>query len=328
MSQSSRRRPQRANPLTTLAVLLLVVLLVLSIFAAILAFRNPDSNMESTPGQTTGSTEGTTTNPTGGTTQPTDPTTNPTDPSSQPTDPTDPTTKPTDPTDPSTQPTDPSSSTNPVDLEKFFSESVFIGDSVTLKLRNYCVTHPDALYGAKILCAGSYAVRHAITEPEPGNSNIVSITYQGAEVRPEDALAQIGAKRVFIMLGMNDIAFGVDYTLNNWKILIDNIRAKNPDIEIYIQSGTPIHASKDRDGYKLNNANMDIYNQRLQEFCQTNGCYYVELNSYFKDANGDLADAYCSDPYSASNPNGQGCHFTDAGVELWIRLLKDFASNR
>lgn len=325
MNQPHRRRKRRSNPLVPIASFLGVILLVLCVLAVVLQVL-PDPQNPTTGPTGADSTSSSTTQPTDPTTKPTDPTTKPTDPTTRPTDPTtqptDPTTRPTDPT---TRPTDPTQPSDPVDLEAFFAESVFIGDSVTLKLRNYCVTRPNALYGAKILSAGSYAVRHAIVDPDPNNKDIVSITYQGVGMRPEDALAQIGAKRVFIMLGMNDIAFGVDYTLGNWKILIDNIREKNPDIEIYIQSGTPIHANKDRndsDGKGLSNGNMDIYNQKLEVFCQENGCYFVNLAPHFKDENGDLANQYCSDP------NAQGCHFTDAGVELWIQLLKDYASNR
>ncbi len=338
----STRRRRRQDPLRKLIPVLLCIVVVLGIVALLLP-KSPQPEADQPTGSTnsTNSTHSTApSTPTGSTGQPTDPT-DPTDPTN-PTDPTDPTdpTNPTDPTDPTnptntpnpTNPTDPTNPTVPMDpeaLEAFFSESVFIGDSVTLKLRNYIVTHPDALYGAKILCAGSYSVRHAITEPDASNKDIVSIQYQGAVIRPEDALKAIGAKRVFIMLGMNDIAFGIDYTLGNWETLIRNIRAENPEIEIYIQSATPIHRTKDSPNRKLNNANMDIYNQRLEEFCQENGCFFVPLAEHFKDENGQLKDAYCSDPYDKEkNPNGQGCHFTTAGVELWIQLLKEYVTNR
>lgn len=244
-------------------------------------------------------------------TQETDPTTQPTDPTTLPTDPT---TQPTEPTEPTKPPKE------PVDLVQFFSESAFIGDSVTLALRNYCITN-TVIGRPTFLCAGSYAVRHAIVDPDPGNQNIVSITYQNTAMRPEDALKASGVKRVFIMLGMNDIAFGVDYTMNNWKTLIKNIRSECPDIEIYIQSATPIHANNDKDGYKLNNANMDIYNQKLEAFCAENDCYFVSIAPLLKDENGDLANAYCSDP------NSQGCHLTQAGVLVWIQVLQDYVSN-
>ena len=260
-----------------------------------------------------------TTKPTDPTTKPTDPTTKPTEPTTRPTEPTtqptEPTTRPTEPTtqptEPTTQPTQPTEPTVPFDEEKFFSESVFIGDSVTLGLQNYCGRNKSALHGAKILCAGSYAVRFAIANP---NTAEITIKYQGNKVRPEDALAAIGAKRVFIMLGLNDIGLlGIDKTITNWGTLVKNIRAKCPDIEIYIQSGTPLYKGKG----SLNNTNMDKYNGKLQQFCKDNGCFFVNVAEALKDSQGALQKQYCSDEY---------CHLTDAGVKAWIAYLKAYAA--
>lgn len=241
-----------------------------------------------------------TTQPTESTTQPTEPTTQPTEPTTQPTEPT------TQPTQPTTQPS------VPFDEKQFFSESVFIGDSVTLGLNNYCIKNKDALHGAKILCAGSYAVRHAIDKV--GGKDVISITYQGQKMRPEDALAAIGAKRVFIMLGLNDIGLtGIDKTITNWGTLIKNIRAKCPNIEIYIQSGTPLYKGKG----SLNNENMDKYNVKLEQFCKDNGCYFVNVAETMKDSQGILKKEYCSDEY---------CHLSTAGVKAWIAYLKAYAA--
>ena len=260
-----------------------------------------------------------TTKPTDPTTKPTEPTTKPTEPTTRPTEPTtkptEPTTRPTEPTtqptEPTTQPTEPTEPTVPFDEEKFFSESVFIGDSVTLGLQNYCGRNKSALHGAKILCAGSYAVRFAIANP---NTAEITIKYQGNKVRPEDALAAIGAKRVFIMLGLNDIGLlGIDKTITNWGTLVKNIRAKCPDIEIYIQSGTPLYKGKG----SLNNTNMDKYNVKLQQFCKDNGCFFVNVAEALKDSQGALQKQYCSDEY---------CHLTDAGVKAWIAYLKAYAA--
>lgn len=251
----------------------------------------------------------TTTKPTVPTTKPTVPTTKPTEPTTKPTEPTtkptEPTTKPTEPT---TKPTEP---TVPFDEEKFFSESVFIGDSITLGLQYYCNRNKTALHGAKVLCAGSYAVRFAIDDP---NKAEISITYQGNKIRPEDALAAMGAKRVFIMLGLNDIGYhGIDKTITDWGILVKNIRAKCPDIEIYIQSGTPLYKGKG----SLNNTNMDKYNVKLEQFCKDNGCFFVNVAETLKDSQGVLQKQYCSDDY---------CHLTDAGLKAWIAYLKSYAA--
>lgn len=239
---------------------------------------------------------------------PTVPTTVPTAPTTTPTVlPTIPTTVPT---VPATEPTQPPI---PFDEAAFFSESVFLGDSVTKGLSIYCMKNKDVLPGARFLCEASYAVRHAIGEV--GGQYVVSITYQGEKMRPEDALAAMGAKRVFIMLGLNDIGLGVNWTFKNYGTLIQNIRSKCPDIEIYIQSGTPIWIPNERDG--LTNANMDRFNALLEQYCQENGYHFVNVASVLKNVQGGLKGEYCSDRY---------VHLNNAGTEAWIAYLKEFAA--
>lgn len=189
----------------------------------------------------------------------------------------------------------------------FFDDAVFIGDSVTLKLQRYCLS-TSALGTAKFLCAGSFSVEHAV-------SYSLSPTYQGAEVHVEDGVAAMGAGKVFLMLGMNDIApYGIDNTIVKWGKLVDNILAQSPDAQIFIQSVTPILTGKE--GKKLTNANVDKYNAALEQFCADNGYTYIAVAPYFKAADGSLQASYCSDPDS------QGIHMTDAGCAVWVDVLR------
>ena len=189
--------------------------------------------------------------------------------------------------------------------EEFFKNAAFIGDSVTLKLRYYDAAN-KCLYGATFLCQGSYSVAHAV-------NNSMYLSYRGEDITPQDALKACGADKVFILLGMNDIAlWGIDKTMDNWATLIANIRNTCPNIEIYIQSGTPIYLDGEVGG--LTNANMDAYNQRLQAFAQEQGCYYVDVNTPFRNSSGGLAEAYCSDSF---------VHFTDAACKLWVEILME-----
>ncbi len=191
-------------------------------------------------------------------------------------------------------------------LADFLSDAAFIGDSVTLKLRNYHMA-TGYMGGVTFLCQGSYSVAHAVNDS-------MYLSYQGQDMTPQDALAACGAKKVFIQLGMNDIAlWGIDSTISSWAKLVANIRAKNPDIAIYIQSGTPIYAAGQIGD--LNNKNMDAYNARLEEFANANGCHFINLAPYFKDSSNGLAEAYCSDQY---------VHFTDSACKLWLDLIKDY----
>ena len=188
-------------------------------------------------------------------------------------------------------------------IENFFDDAAFIGDSVTLKLK-YHHAETGALGKATFLCAGSYGVHNAV-------DNVLYVTYQGQEMTPQDALAACGAKKVFIMLGMNDIGlYGVEDTIVYWSKLLDNIRGKCPDIDIYIQSGTPIATGGEKG--KLTNARMDEYNVELQKFCLENDCFYVDIATAMKDSTGGLKKEYCSDNY---------VHMTPEGCQVWVDVL-------
>lgn len=241
-------------------------------------------------------------------TDPTDP--DPTDPDPTDPDPTDPDPTEPDPTEPKPtepKPTEPDPTVNDSkDVMHFFDDAAFIGDSISLKLQRYQSEY--GVFGsATFLTAGSYSVNHAV-------NNTMLLSYRGQQMKPEDALAACGAKKVFILLGMNDIALvGIDGTIKNWATFIGRIREKNPDIAIYIQSGTPIYATGQRGS--LTNANMDAYNQRLKAFAAENGCHYIDVATTMKTADGSLKKAYCSDDY---------VHLTTAGCDAWVSVLRAY----
>lgn len=188
----------------------------------------------------------------------------------------------------------------------FFDDAVFIGDSITLGLRNFNY-EKNWLGKATILCQGSYSVAHAV-------ENTMYLSFRGEDMSPQQALAACGAKKVFILLGMNDIALhGVDKSLENWGKLVANIRGTCPDMAIYIQSGTPIYTPGQKGG--LNNERMDAYNERLKAFAEENDCIYLDVATAMKDDTNGLAANYTSDAY---------VHLTEAACELWVEQLKNY----
>ncbi len=189
----------------------------------------------------------------------------------------------------------------------FYNDAAFIGDSVSMMLRNQAIKNSD-LGRALFLTRGSFGVRHAV-------NGTMKLTYQGVEMFPEDILAASGVKKVFIMLGMNDLNInGLQGTVDYYATLISRIQKKCPDIKIYIQSMTPVYTGGES-GY-LNNASIDQYNIMLKNLAQRTGCYYVDIASYLKDGTNGLAPSYCSDKY---------VHLTPAGADVWIKVLKAYA---
>lgn len=189
----------------------------------------------------------------------------------------------------------------------YYDDAVFIGDSVSLKL-SYYAAQTGLLGNAQFLVRGSYSVGHAL-------NGTMLMTYQGEEMGLPEAIAATGAKKAFFMLGMNDIdLYGIKATIANWDTLIVRVRELAPDIEVYIQSMTPVWTGGERGG--LNNANVDKYNEKLAAFAEKRGYTFVDIAPYMKDQTNGLAAAYCSDEY---------VHLTDAGADAWIKVLKAFA---
>ena len=199
----------------------------------------------------------------------------------------------------------------------FFNDAVFVGDSVSLKLNLYVSaqrkTDSNFMGTAQFLTPGSYGTGNELKEL--GSDNSVHPSYNGTEMYLADAIQSMGAKKVFIMLGMNDIAvYGNDGAVKNMETVLTQIKEKNPETSIYVQSMTPIVGTAQTSS--LTNENLNIYNAGLKTMCEQNGYTYLDVASVMKDSEGNLKREYCSDP------DNMGVHFTDEGCKVWIDYLR------
>lgn len=196
------------------------------------------------------------------------------------------------------------------DPTDFFSDAAFIGDSISYSLFVY-QNKTGELGNPLFLVRGKLGLQNTLR-------GTLKIYYQGKEMTPWEALAASGAKKVFIMLGTNDIGYyGIDETMDRWVTFVGNIRELCPDIQIYIQSLTPMWTESEQK--LLNNENIDLYNQRLEEFANENDCHFVNIAPYFKDSTNGLAVTYSGDRY---------VHMREEGVSAWVTLLKAYAAEQ
>ena len=206
---------------------------------------------------------------------------------------------------------------DPVD-GKYFNDAVFIGDSITLKLQRYVTERRNAgaecLGRAKFLTAGSMGSGNALSNVE---GEAIYPSYMGEKMRIEKAVELMDAQKVYIMLGMNDVAFyGIEESIENMKQLVALILERQPGAEIFIQSATPrIAASQSRPTNRM----LFDYDLLLYNACVENGWNFVDVAYVMRDENGCLFDAYCSDPQD------MGMHFTDEGCRAWIDFLTTHA---
>lgn len=198
----------------------------------------------------------------------------------------------------------------------WFDDAVFIGDSVSVMLTMY-ESSVDRLGKAQFLTAGSLSATNALWDV---SDHSVHPKFNGKKQKVEDSIAQMqGVNKVYIMLGMNDItSVGVNNGIKNFEELCNRILAKNPNVQIYVQSVTPlISGSKScvPDEGKLNNMTIYQYNTKLADLAQKRGWYFVNVAEVMLDGKGYLNKDYCSDP------EVMGLHFTTSGCKVWIDYL-------
>lgn len=197
-------------------------------------------------------------------------------------------------------------------LAEFYGDSVFVGDSIMLGFRNYSAKRKTFVHDIQFLAVGSYSVNNAL---KPVKGDNIHPKYKGKKYQLWDAIPLVGKKRVFILLGMNDIAIlGLERGRDKYKELIDKILETSPEAEIHIISVT--YTLKDKGKKKLNNTNIDAYNVLLQEMAEDNGWGYIDLCTPISDGEGNLAKECCSDGF---------VHLTKAAYTLWESALIDYA---
>ena len=203
----------------------------------------------------------------------------------------------------------------------WFDDAVMVGDSVSLKLKNHVTkarqTEPDYFGLGQFLTSGSLGTGNSLWEV---SDKSVHPSFQGEKMLLEESIPLTGAKKVYMMLGINDIAvYGIEGAIQNYSTLLDQISTAAPDVVFYIQSATPICEGAEKGA--LTNENLEIYNRKLEEMCLSRGVRFVDVASVMRDENGFLIRSYCSDP------DGMGIHLTDEGCLVWLNYLMEDAAN-
>ena len=203
----------------------------------------------------------------------------------------------------------------PEEIDAFFDDSVFVGDSVMEDFRNYAMVRRDTWLGRlKFLAAVSFSTYSAL---RPVTAKSIHPVYAGEKRLVEDSIAMMGAKKVFMLFGPNDINItGIDGTAANYVKLAERIRAQSPDVEFYIMS-MPYTVKGHRD-YNLYNDNIRKYNETMKNLTIEQGWGFVDIATPLADENGDLIEFYSSD---------RDIHLRRAAYDVWSQTLRDYAKS-
>ncbi|MGI5900384.1 MAG: GDSL-type esterase/lipase family protein [Christensenellales bacterium] len=202
--------------------------------------------------------------------------------------------------------------------DDFFTDSVFLGDSITVGLEEYVDTlrssSSKAFSNALFLAKNSYGVRTSMNDD--GSSYHPS--WKGEQYQPQKSIARIGnISKVFIMLGTNDIKEDHDDIIDKYKTLVGRIKDAVPGVTVYIQSVLPMTSRKEDS--QMSNRRIDSFNEKLARMCSSLNLNYIDVASSFKDSNGSLRSSYSSDDY---------VHISKEGYQVWVDVLRDYAAGK
>lgn len=194
----------------------------------------------------------------------------------------------------------------------YFDDAALVGDSIAYMLLQ-CESKGNYLGNLLFLARGGTSLNGFVLRYK-------NIYYQGEEMNLEDAIAKSGVKRMYILIGSNDIACEPqrDVFFKNWDILLERIRQQSPDVEIVIISNIPqyISAAEPQSTYYRTFNKLAIeYNEKLKQYCADNGCLYFDLYYYTVDHLGRMPKEY----------NLDGYHFNEAGYRNWMTVMRYYA---
>ncbi len=188
----------------------------------------------------------------------------------------------------------------------YFSDAVFIGDSRTVGLSEYCEElDTRATFYSKI----SLTIFKVMEEP-------FVETEEGDKITIDEALQQNQFGKVYIMIGLNEIGTGnTEYFIKAYTEVINRIRELQPDAIIYIQSIMHVTEAKSSTDEYFNNANINERNEALSQLADNQTIFYLNMNESVDDENGNLiADLSFDD-----------IHLKAASYDRWYTYLKDHA---
>jgi lysophospholipase L1-like esterase len=151
------------------------------------------------------------------------------------------------------------------------------------------------------------------------NRGISGDSTNGVINRLDVSLLDLEPSVVVLMIGTNDINAGTPKRkiLENYKIILDEIKNNQPTVELYFVSVIP--QNKDLESYtniKVDKTNQTIIetNAEIEKLCAEYGHTFIDLHSCLLDENGYLKKE-CSD---------DGIHLNSVGFEIWTSLLKPY----
>ena len=198
------------------------------------------------------------------------------------------------------------------DINAFYSDAVFVGDSIMEDFQLFCRQHQGDPFLAQMtfLARTSFSLHNAYMPISKKSKHPI---WQGEQRFIWESVRMTGKKTVYMMFGQNDLDMGKD-SMQKYCQLIAKIREQTPDAKFVIMSMT--YTLKGKGKGPINNDNIRAFNAEMQAVAAQNGWGFIDMATPTSDGAGNLRPEYCSDHY---------VHHTNAAYRVWENVLKDYA---
>lgn len=168
----------------------------------------------------------------------------------------------------------------------YLDGALFIGDSRTSTLYEYAGWDNTDFY-----------VEYGLTIWDVLNEPIATRPGTNEKISVYDGLSATKYDKIYIMLGVNELGTGTaDTYFEQFKTVIDTIRALQPDATVFIQSIIHVTDEIDRKGTYINNDEINARNEKIKTLADNKSIFYIDNNQLFDDPQtGKLNPDYTGD---------------------------------
>lgn len=159
-----------------------------------------------------------------------------------------------------------------------------------------------------------FPLKEILRDERIKNFGVPGATIEGLIGRCDTFLA-LDPEKIFIEIGINNLHQGdsCKQVLNHYQTLIQRIRAKCPDANIYVQSLLPSNI-KTKNGLLELNAQSRKMNLLLKDLCEKEKTIFINLYPVFED-HGKLKEEF---------DVGDGLHLTAAAYFAWKEQIEKY----
>lgn len=198
-------------------------------------------------------------------------------------------------------PADPPAPVKPVlDPNAPLENSLFIGDSRTVGLANF-----SGESGAKFYAFTGMSV-YSMFKKESAVDN-------WGDKLLETVLTENQFDRVFLMVGINELGYNFNTTVQRYGEAVAKIRELQPNAILILEANLHVGSSRSNKDSTINNTAINRLNEAQSQYADNDWIFYMDVNPLFDDAQGALGADYSSD---ATHPYGK--YYAN-----WIQWIRD-----